>query len=266
MAFSDITQQDIAPGEDRASLAKTIVKPVANAVRILQYLSQFKEGGATQIARTLKINPSTCYNILRTLYVVGVLDFDPPSKTYSTGVGMLKLVDGALTEGRRLDSARPVLREIADRFLVTSTLWRRVGERLVLVAAEDSPHEVRIHMAPGQRVPHLVGATGRLVAQELGLTKRELSSALREVRWARPVAVDDYWEEIQQAAKRGYAIDNGYFAPGVITLAAPIYDPSGVMTMGLGSVLFTNQFQPEGLDALGKELKRFAARLSETLF
>ena len=58
--------------------AGVTVKPVVNAVRILRYLTQ--KGAperAADIARHLAINPSTCFNILRTLVAEDVVDFNP---------------------------------------------------------------------------------------------------------------------------------------------------------------------------------------------
>ena len=55
-----------AVSEEQSSVAPTVVRPVSNAVGILKYLG--RTGNAetvTNIARTLNINTSTCFNILR---------------------------------------------------------------------------------------------------------------------------------------------------------------------------------------------------------
>src|ERR1700739_459902 len=115
---------DAATAEDEpAAVAKNIVKPVANAIRILRHLtSTGTPPRPPQVARALSINPSTCFNILRTLVSEGVVEFDPLAKTYRPGVGILNLVDQTLNEGQRLERARPLLHDLADRFSVTATL------------------------------------------------------------------------------------------------------------------------------------------------
>lgn len=263
-AIDDLTEAEDGGGE----IAKNIVKPVANAVRILRYLSQNgKPARTTQVARVLSINTSTCFNILRTLVSEGVVDFDAVSKTYRTGVGMLKLVDSSLSEGQRLEMGKPLLHELAEKFSVTATLWRRIGsDRIVLVAVEHSPSDLRIHMSPGQRLPFLMGATGRLVAGDLGLTKTQAASAFRSLRWARPITFDAYWEEVQLAKERGYAVDDGYFSHGIMTVAAPVYDPHGAMTFSLSSVMFRGQYGADEVEKLGLEVKRLAGRLTSLLY
>lgn len=47
--------------------------------------------GATQIARETGLNVSSAFNILRTLTHEGVLSFDPATKTYRIGMGLLEV-------------------------------------------------------------------------------------------------------------------------------------------------------------------------------
>ena len=202
MTADNIDDEAVATDEDTSGAAKNIVKPVANAIRILRYLNQTgKPARTTQVARELSINTSTCFNILRTLASEGVVEFDPLSKTYRPGVGMLKLVNHALHEGQRLEQAKPVLHELAERFSVTATLWRRIGnDRILLVAVEHSPSDLRIHMSAGQRLPFLMGATGRLVAADQELDRKSAQAAFRTLRWARPITFEAYWKALDKHA------------------------------------------------------------------
>ncbi len=251
-----------------AGTAKNTVKPVANAIRILRYLSQTGQPArTTQLARSLSINTSTCFNILRTLVSEGVVEFDPISKTYKLGVGLLKLVGHSIREGQRLEMARPLMHALADRFSVTATLWRRIGEdRIVLVAVEQSPGDLRIHMTTGQRLPFLMGATGRLVGAELGLSKQDTAAAFRALRWARPIEFETYWQELQMAKARGWAVDDGYFSHGIMTVAVPVYDTDGVMSFSLSSVMFRGQYDEAEIETLGQEMKQLGPRLTEILY
>ena len=247
---------------------KRLIKPVINAVAVLRRLTATGEPErAIELARALKINPSTCFNILRTLVAEGVVAFDPVSKTYRPSVGMLGLVNSPLGEVKRLQMARPVMHELADRFTVTATLWRRIPrDRLELAAVEQSASELRIHMSPGQRVPYLMGATGRLIAAELGLGKSELAPAFRALRWARPISLDTYWDEVELARERGWAMDDGYFSHGIMSLAAPVRDPSGAIGFILGGVMVRGQYDEAGIERLGREMKRLGPVLTALLF
>jgi len=244
------------------------VKPVASAIRILRYLSRASmPARAIQVARDLQLNNSTCFNILRTMAAEGVIEFNPQSKAYTIGLGLVKLVDNSLADGKRIAAARPILHEIAERFGVTATLWRRiVPNRIVLVAAEHSRSDLRIHMGVGQRLPLLMGASGRLATANANLDKSEAQEVFRKLRWARPISFEAYWREVRLAEKNGWSVDDGYFSQGILSVAAPVFNHDGHLEYSVSAVMFRGQRDEKGVNALGEELKRYTARLSQLLF
>jgi DNA-binding IclR family transcriptional regulator len=248
--------------------AKTvIVKPVVNAVRIMRYLSETgSPARAITIARSLSINASTCFNILRTLVLEEVVEFDPLSKTYTTGIGLTRLVENFLTEGQRVAAAAPHMADLAAEYSVTMALWKRVApERIVLVKNVSSPTDLRIEMAEGQRLPMMMGATGRLFAPRLGLPERKLRAMFRTLRWQRPLTFEDYWQQVKLAQARGWAIDDGYFSNGVKSLAVPIDDRNGELAYTLVAIMFRSQLDEDRLEDLGLTMSALAPRLASIL-
>ncbi len=242
----------------------SIVKPVSNAFRILRYLSALrKPARATQIARELSINTSTCFNILRTMVGEGVVEFNAQSKAYSLGLGIVKLVDTTLIEGQRMSAARSLMHDIAERFRVTTTLWRRIGpDRIVLAMVENSPSDFRIHMAEGQRLPMFIGAAGRLVAANSGLTKADIRSAFNSLRWDRALSFSAYWQQVREAGECGWAVDDGYYSQGIVAIAAPIFDAQNQLMFAISAVMFRGQYDEAGIARVGEELKGYATRLA----
>ena len=100
---------DVAHGN-----APVTVKPVVNAIRILRLLSQAgRPERAVDIARQLDINPSTCFNILRTLAAEDMVEFNAMSKRYSAGLGLARLVEQFVTQGQKIQLAKPLLESFA---------------------------------------------------------------------------------------------------------------------------------------------------------
>jgi DNA-binding IclR family transcriptional regulator len=246
-------------------LVKKLVKPVRNAMQILRYLSDAKvPRRAVQVARDLSINNSTCFNILRTLVVEEIVDFNSADKTYSIGLGMVRLLRNTLVDRQHFSAVRPILRDVAERYNVTATLWRRLGtNRIVLLGVEHSHVNLRIHMSEGQRLPMLVGATGRLVAAFGGLTKSEVRAAYSQARWDQPLSFDAYWQQVQEAARRGWAVDDGYFSRGILIVAAPILDPADTFLYALSTVMFRGQLDAQNIGRLGQSLMRSAAQIAK---
>lgn len=250
------------------SVSGVTVKPVSNAIRILRYLSQTAAPErAADIARHLQINPSTCFNILRTLVAEEVVEFNPVFKMYTVGLGLAKLANQVMTQGQRIELARPVMEDLAARYQVTMTLWRRMGlDRIVLVSSVVSPAALRIDMPPGQRLPLLMGASGRLFIGQLGWSEEETRKEFEGIHWSRPLSFDTYWREVNRARKRGWAQDDGYFSNGILAIAAPVYDPSGRIAFTLSAVIIRGHYDDDGLYAIGEALRAAGTALTKTLF
>lgn len=245
------------------------VKPVVNAISILRHLTASgSPERAADIARDLALNPSTCFNTLRTLVAEEMLDFDPLSKTYTTGLGLAKLVENLVTQGQRLEVLRPLMQEFAAAHHVTVTLWRRMGlDRIVLVSSEASPGDMRIDMAIGQRLPLLMGASGRLFAAPLlEHDPAALQSAFDKVRWRRPLDFAAYGKQVDAARQRGWSSDDGYFSPGILAVAAPVLDRSGAIRYATSAVTFRGQFDDAGVDQLGAAIATMAGKVGGLLF
>lgn len=257
-----------AQGNGGGRTKQVIVRPVVNAVRILRHLSEIgRPQRAAQIAKDLAINTSTCFNILRTLASESVLEFDPLSKTYTIGFGIVKIAEGVMSEGERVSAARPCMQEFAERYGITVTLWKRIaGNRIGQVAVEYCSRETRIQVAPGRRGPILMGATGRLLAMQLGMSKADLADAFKTVRWVRPLAFEDYWQQVETAAARGWAVDDGYFSTGTTNVAASVLDPSGSFAFSVVAIMFRGQYDEDGIERIGNDLKALAQRLTTILF
>jgi DNA-binding IclR family transcriptional regulator len=263
--MDDIEALDVKD-EAKASGA-VLVKPVTNAIRILRHLSQVgTPERSVDIARRLAINPSTCFNILRTLVAEDVVDFNPLSKRYSAGIGLARLVEQLVSQGQRVQLAKPLLQDFAARQRVTVTLWRRLGpDRIVIVSSAASPADVRIDMAEGQRLPILMGASGRLFATEVDLNDPAVRAGFEQVRWARPMPFEAYQEEVELSRQRGWAVDDGHFSVGILSVAAPVPSPARGIEFTVSAVMFRGQKDDAGIAELGAALVSLCAELAPVL-
>ncbi|MBQ0741845.1 MULTISPECIES: IclR family transcriptional regulator [Halopseudomonas] len=244
------------------------VKPVVNAVRILRFLSQAAAPErSVDIARKLDINPSTCFNILRTLVAEDMVDFSPMSKRYSAGLGLARLVEQFVTQGQKVQLAKPLLEKFAARSKVTVTLWRRIGnDRIVIVSSAACPTDVRIDMSEGQRLPILMGASGRLFASQLDLDQPQPKAIFDNIRWSGALSYEEYCEQVRDAAKLGWSIDDGHFSIGILAVAAPVYSPSETIDFTVSAVMFRGQRDEAGIAELGQSLRNLGKELGSVLF
>jgi DNA-binding IclR family transcriptional regulator len=226
-----------------ASRPPTLVKPVDIAIRIMRYLSHSGRAHTlTHIARHLGINPSTCFNILRTLAASHMLEFDPEAKTYAIAAGVLDLAEGYLSQGGILREAQLKMQDVAYEFGATTTLWRRTGDdRQVLVALVDGIADLRVHMRLGQRMPLLIGAVGRVMAAYSGLSEHEIRRRFAQLRWQGSIGFREYMTQTREGAQRGCMVDGSNHVSGVVTVAAPVFTAGRTVPMALAASMFDNQ-------------------------
>jgi DNA-binding IclR family transcriptional regulator len=249
-----------------STLPQKLVPALHSAIRILRYLNHSGEpAGVAQISQALGINPSTCFNLLKTLAHERLLVFDATSKRYGLGLGLVELAHGVLNAGY-VPFIHPHLEAIATRFNVTALLWQDAGQnRFVLVDKAESNGAIRVHLTIGQRFPALIGAFGRCVAAQSQIGKEELRARFSELRWQEPPDFEDYWKDVQKARKEGYAVDHGNFNAGMTTVAAVIADQSNTPVMAISTIALSSQLAEINLDDLAHAVKSVAREVGTAM-
>ena len=133
------------------------VGAVSAALRILRCIGRHAESvRLSEIVREEALNPSTVFNILRTLEHEGLVIFDARSKRYALADGLVDLAAPVLD---RRDAGRRVTRAMtaaAQELGATIGMWRRVGDEVELVRVERiercDAHRLH-HRAPAAEVP-----------------------------------------------------------------------------------------------------------------
>lgn len=240
------------------------VGSVVNAIAILRHLTKSPPQGVNAIARAVALNPSTCFNLLKTLASEGFLEFEPGAKTYRiTPPAWLTRSGAGIAEWTGW--LRSELHAKAAQHVGTCGLWQVSGDRLVLLEVADSPHDTRIHLSAGQRLPTHSGAMGRCIAANENLSLEEVTKVLGKLRWQDPPTPRNYWNDIQKVRERGWAQDTGNFIRGVTTVAAPILNREGRVVYCLSCTLFEGQLNDRDLPKLGNSIASLAKRAANRL-
>lgn len=240
------------------------VGSVVNAIAILRHLAASPPQGVNAIARALQLNPSSCFNLLKTLASEAFLEFDPTTKTYRATPPAWLARPGA-DVASWIAWVRGALEVQTAESAVTCGLWQVVGERVVLLQIAESPLDTRIHLTAGQRLPAHIGAMGRCIAAHEGLSTADVARFIGELRWQDPPSPRAYLKDVQQVLKRGWSVDEGNYLRGVTTVAAPIVNPENRVAYCITSTLFAGQMDARGLAQLGTRMAALAREASGRL-
>lgn len=217
------------------------------------------------MARDLDIIPSTCLHILRTLTTEGLVCFDPESKRYRLGEGILALAKPALRASIS-EQAQPYLDAIADKYQVTAlAVTLSEPEQYVVVAKSQPARSFNLNVDLGNRFPALISATGQCTAAYSSMPARAMKARLERVRWPRVPAYSEWRNQIAIVRERGYAVDDGRHISGVYVVAAPILSRKREFRHAIVAVCIKAGWTKAKLQKLTESVRSSALEVAERL-
>ena len=190
---------------------------------------------APDLARLLELPRSTIFRMLSTLEVAGYLQRS--GTEYSLGLGVLRLGYDYLSTQPLAQLASPVLQQLCDELGMTCNLALRDGSSVIYVARIAPPGSFQGAVRVGSRLPSHATVLGRALLQDMD-TKALQSvfggAELQQFSENTPRDIDALMELLDQDKARGYAIGEGFYEPGVSSIAATVRDSAGKVIAGLG--------------------------------
>lgn len=152
-------------------ISKTTIKAVA----ILEKLNELGEARNADIADALRLPRATCYRLLETLCVAGVVQKDPNIHAYRPAERVLALSCGFEQETWISVAARPHMDELGSQLLWPIAIATLAGTSMLLreTTDRDSPLVVRRYLR-GRRVGVLSTASGRVYLAHCGPEQRDV--------------------------------------------------------------------------------------------
>jgi len=199
------------------------VPAVERAVCMLRVLGDGQpDASLTELARRLRIHKSTAHAILATLAEHGFVDRDPETRRYRLGPALAALGHAALDRRDLGTLARPHLVRLRRVSGETATLHLRDGAGSVILASEESPHQLKVTAPPGYRLPPDAGAVAK-VLRAFGPAGPDCPSRFPAYT---PRSITDpapYRRELHRVRRAGVAFDDMEYLPGVRALSAPVF-------------------------------------------
>ncbi|MGB7306576.1 MAG: IclR family transcriptional regulator [Burkholderiaceae bacterium] len=244
-----------------------VVGALVNGLSILRYLQQTPTPvGVTRVARDLSLNPSTCFNLLRTLVYEGLVNFNTQTKTYTISLGIVAFAQGAMDRESHIRKLHPELERLAKQYSVAMHQWQRIDdERVLLVdSAEPEDSTVRVSMRIGQRLPVFAGAMGRCFAAYSDKPEAELREQFGSIRLAQPMGADEWLDELKAVRKKGFAVDSGHLTKGITTVSVPVFDSDARPFLAISAIVLDDQVSESAVNALASDMAIVSRQASRT--
>jgi IclR family transcriptional regulator, KDG regulon repressor len=241
---------------------------VKKAFQILQIIADSSSGlGVSELSKRLGLGKSTVHGITMGLEDLGVLVRDPVQKKFNLGYTLLELSRRAYSRIQLRDVARGPTERLMEKVGETVFLGIVNGDRVTILDVVDSQNEMKITSPPGTRLPLLAAATGKVFLAQFEAKKaKEIIQKMGLARFT-PKSIFDlkkFLKEVEETKKRGYAIDDEEYMPGVRAIAAPIQTASPPLA-AIWVVGFTSSLDDQKVKTVIREIQRTTQEMNQTL-
>jgi len=177
-----------------------------------------------QIGERIAMPKATTFRLVNTLERAGFL-VRRGNLEYCLSLKLVRLAGMVHSTLSIRDIARPVMVEVNRRTSETIALNTLAGNERVCIDAIDTPSPLMTIAHPGDHVPLLFGAAGRLLMAYM--EEKELSTVLKTSPGGKAIDRKALERELARFRQQGYALTRGQRVQGITAIAVPIFDAEG---------------------------------------
>lgn len=209
------------------------IRAIVNAADAIEYISKSTQGvGVRELARALRLTRGTADRVLHSLHGCDLLRRDEEHGRYLLGAKILELAAGHQRSFSIGEVARPHMNELSKEMGETVFLGLLDRDQVTVVDRIDSSQPLRMVADLGVREPFYCTALGKIMMSDMPIeaARTKLEGCSFERHTARTLLnLDDVVASIQEAARRGWALDDEEFHEGVRCVAAAVRDHEGLI-------------------------------------
>lgn len=220
----------------------------------------------TELSNQSVTNKVTVLRILANLEARGYVERDNLGR-YSLGLRLLQLGlrKSAATDLRAV--ARPMLRQLRDRFDETVNLGISDGSRILYIDILESSLGLRMAATVGAHDDVHSTAIGKAIASTWNERPQEtIESLFLEPKTCKTIVTTEALEtELRVTKERGYAIDDEENEPGARCIGAPVFDHTGQCVGAISVSGPTIRMTDARIEQIVPEVQRSSGTISARL-
>lgn len=224
---------------------------------------------ATEINAHIGLPKQTVHRLCATLESEGFLTREGSSLRYLAARRLRDLGAGLLFQSRTHIARRQILQEVARRYGETVNFAVPEDDGMSYVDRVETDWAFRIQLPIGSHVPFHCTASGKCFLASMPRRQREtFVNALTLTPWTVTThrTPESLMADLDQIAKRGYALDEEEFMEGMVAIAVPVCDPQGRFAAAVAYHGPKQRVCLEKAVAEREELFLAATRLKQALF
>jgi len=222
---------------DSRNQVANVIKSLNNALDLLEeFKGDRDELGVTELSNRLNLHKNNIFRLLATLEAKGYIEQNKATENYRLGVKSLELGQTFIKQIGLVRQAKPLLKEIVKQCNEMAYIGTIRQSSVVYLDVEEVNQTVKLANRVGWRLTLHCTAIGK--AQIAFVSEEELGKlgVLDNMdKFTENTIVDraKFIKHLKDVAKRGYALDNEEYNPGVRCVGVPIRDYTGRVVGGI---------------------------------
>lgn len=216
---------------------KNSLQTLEHAFTILEAMGNAgREMGVMELSRLLGMPKSTVHRVLSTLRDHRFIEQNATSGKYRLGLRLWELGCGYMAQLELNRIVRPYLEWLTLHSGESSHLAVFDRGEVVYLHILESDRPMRSFVRIGGRTPSHCTAAGKalLAYQEPQVVEEILTRGLTAYSVHTITEPDRFLRELSNIRGRGFALSNGEYLVDVASIAAPIWDHSGLVVAAIG--------------------------------
>lgn len=247
---------------------KKTIASITKAIKVIEFIAENKEAGATEVSTGLGYGVSGTYHILNTLKESNLIIQDKNSKKFKLGLKLWKLGSMAYEQNHLADVVKPYLKKLRDVSGETANLTIMDNNKIVYIAQEESGRLVRMFTKIGATAPlHCTGGGKTILAHKPNEIRNDIIDRIDLEPFTDSTITDktDFIEEMDRIREYGYGFDNEEREEGVSCIAAPIFDVSRDVIASISISGLEARFTKENKEKWIKAILEISKEVTEHL-
>lgn len=241
------------PSAPSSQTTTSLIQSVRNACVLLESLRSLEEATLSQLARYTGFSMNQTFRLLATLEHEGYVH-KSSNKRYRLGSTLHILGQAARWPHRLIDSATPVMDDLAQLSGETILLAIPTGLERMIVAQKSSRHSLQVHYPIGSRLPLYVGGMG--IAMLSYLPHKQHDILAQPLQRFTEYSLDHagLQAEFAKIKEEGVRVSIDDYSIGEFSIAAPILDKDGTAYAAITIAGFTARLVEGTLDRYKKAI------------
>ena len=245
------------------------IKGLEKGLKILFLLTEHNTSlNIAFISRRLSLPRSTTYRYINTLKKWGLIEEDAKRGYYRLGKGLLELSAPLRRSLDYVDIAYPIMEELHRETGESIVLAAIYGYKAIWVEKIDSHHTLRISCDPGTTQYLHAGASAKVILAYLDEHKQEeivKTIGLPKLTDKTITQWEILKEDLKNIRSKGIAVSNSEVDPGVVAIAAPLFDHKGQIWGSLSVVGPEQRLGPQAQALIAEKVKESAQKINEAV-